>query len=214
MRNQPHLSASTRMWRRPESAPRRRSLGHGGPFARVLALVLALACAGCPSEVAPADDAGALDGGSDGSVEAIEVVVGGSDEPGQVFVPWTATGAVAPMIRGPQGGQHVWVSVRTRGLWPKKMRLDVTMTAIDTNVVVKPGKVPLLLSLVPGPDGYDEVIGVTAYVKCPCQVKDRKLRVDVDVVDLYGLVGHGVGYVTPTWDGDCSIDPVGSCAQQ
>ncbi len=208
MRNCPHLPSDRTAAVGPSAAWHAR----WRRFAIGLALLPALT--GCPSETTTSNDAGTVDGGADGTDETIAVVVGGSDEPGQVFVDWPETGASAPMIRGPQGGQHVWVSVRTRGLWPKKMRLDVQMTAIDTEVVVKPGKVPLLLSLSPGPDGYDEVIGVTAYVKCPCQVKDRKLRVDVDVVDLYGLVGHGTGYVTPTWDGDCSIDPVGSCAQQ
>lgn len=187
-----------------------------------LLIIFVLAAAGCDGGtgvVAVAGNDGSTDGSitPDGNGGGIAIVVGGSDDEGKTWVPWPEQGASAPMIRGPQGGQHVWVSVRTQGLWPKKMRLDVTMTLVDTGNVVKPGTVPLLLSLdelASTSPPQHQVIGVTAYVKCPCQVKGRKLRVEVDAVDLYGLVGHGEGTVTPTWDGDCSIDPVGSCASQ
>jgi hypothetical protein len=171
--------------------------------------VLALAAA-CGAGEPP--DAGA-DASADGGPPGVAVQVGGADLKGERWVE-LGPGAEAAMVRGPQGGQHIWVSVRAQGLWPSKMRVDVTMTLLDSGVTVKPGTVPLLLTLKPGADGWVEAIGMTAYVKCPCQVVGRPVRIDVALIDLYGLTGAGQATVTPLWDGACGVTPTGSCAEQ
>lgn len=200
----------------PRSPHPSRARCAGSPRVAGVALTLAMivAHAACVPIDADADaDAGA-DGGGDTS-EVIEVVVGGGDdETGVGFVDWSTGQVTPPMIRGPQGGQHVWVAVRTRGLWPAKMRINVTMTLLDTGVAVKPGTVPLMPTLTPAEDGWHTVDRITAYVKCPCQVKDRLVRVSVETVDLYGLSGAAEATIRPTWDGDCSQPPAGNCDQQ
>jgi hypothetical protein len=167
----------------------------------------------------PDDDShDALDGRADAGADAddsIAVVVGGgSDTTGKGFIDWSDGVATAPMIRGGQGGQHVWVTVRTHGLWPTKTRLNVTMTLIDTGIAVKPGTVPLMPTLHEIDANWHEVESITAYVKCPCQVAGRRIRVDVEAIDLYGLTGNGSATITPTWDGDCSQPPSGNCGEQ
>ncbi len=178
--------------------------------ALLLALTLAIGCSndcvdGCEA------DGGETDGGACGPVS---LVIGGADKEGAGWVDWQAATATPPMIRGPQGGQHIWVRTRSRGLWQKKARLDVTMTLIDTGIVVKPGTVPVMHTLQPEGECQDLSPPITAYVKCPCQVVGRKVRVDVSLLDLYGVSAKAKAEITPTWDGDCSQPPSGNCGEQ
>lgn len=171
---------------------------------RALLLLWAVAAAGCDAgpgpEPAPPTD--------------LAVEIGGALPQGDGWVSWGDGKATPAITRGPQGGQHIWVRVRTRGLWPAKQRLDVTMTLLDTGVVVRPGTVPILQSSQAEPDGSALSTAITAYVTCPCQVVGRRLRIHAAVVDLYGLAAEGSAEVTPTWDGDCSQKPVGNCTLQ
>ena len=63
-------------------------------------------------------------------------------------------------------------------------------------------------------DGSALSPGITAYVKCPCQIVGRAVRVRAEIVDLYGLTGAGEATIHPTWDGDCNSPPSGNCAEQ
>ena len=150
------------------------------------------------------------------SAPATELQVGGSDDKGKAFVDLSSGTVKAPILRGPQGGQHIWVMVRFKGegLWPKKMRLAVTMTIRDTKVVVKPGTVTVTQSLVEK-DGWRSIkTAIPAFVKCPCQVYGKLLDVEVDVIDLYGRTMSVKQAITGTWDGVCTGDPPGSCKAQ
>ncbi len=190
----------------PRCAP---SLHRGLAFV-VFAFALAIGCRddcvdGCDA------DADATDGGACG---AAKLEVGGADKEGAGWVDWQSGAVSAPMIRGPQGGQHIWVRTRSAGLWPKKARIDVTMTLVDTGVVVKPGTVPVMQTLLPESECSDLSPAITAYVKCPCQVVGRRIRVDVSLLDLYGVSAKAKAEITPAWDGDCSQPPSGNCGEQ
>ncbi len=173
------------------------------------ALVIVAACDGDPD---PGDDAGA----TDGHAGETELQVGGADKVGRKFVSLTSGTEKMPILRGPQGGQHIWVMVRYRGagLWHKKMRIAVTMTIDETKKVVKPGTVTLTQSLVEKDGWYTLKTAIPAFVKCPCQIVGKKLTVEAAVIDLYGRTAIATEKVTGTWDGVCSGDPPGSCAAQ
>lgn len=186
--------------------------------ARTLALLMALLMAllgaslgGCTGD----GDAGNgdKDASPDGSGDT-RVELGGADDEGQQFIDWADGTATPKMVRGPQGGQHIWVRTRSQGLWHKKARISVTMTLVDSGNVVKPGTVPVMPTLEVLPDGDALSPGITAYVKCPCQVVGRQVRVRAEIVDLYGLTGVGEATIRPTWDGDCSTPPSGNCNEQ
>ena len=153
------------------------------------------------------------DARNDASTE-IRVELGGADDEGLLFVDWSSGDATPKMVRGPQGGQHIWVRTRSEGLWHKKARIDVTMTLIDSGNVVKPGTVPVMPTLEVQEDGSALSPGITAYVKCPCQIVGRAVRVRAEIVDLYGLTGAGEATIHPTWYGDCNSPPSGNCAEQ
>ncbi len=142
--------------------------------------------------------------------------VGGASADGKGFLDWQDGAATPAIIRGPQGGQHIWVSVRMRGLSPKKLKMTIEMARKDNSVVVKPGAVPLILTLKPSaalPSTF-EFAALTAFVKCPCQVVGKPLVVRLDLADLYGRTFQTSATITPTWDGDCSSPPSSSCALQ
>ncbi|MCO4762583.1 MAG: hypothetical protein KC502_13815 [Myxococcales bacterium] len=149
----------------------------------------------------------------DGTVGA---VVGGASNDGKGFVDWSDGTATPEMLRGPQGGQHIWVAVRMRGLSHKKLKMTVEMQRVDTGTVVKPGAVPVMSTLKPIADGEFkyQFSAITAFVKCPCQVADKRLRVKLSLSDLYGRKYETIGEITPTWSGDCSAKPSSSCADQ
>lgn len=151
----------------------------------------------------PTDDAGQQ---PDGKVEAPEAEVGGASEEGLGFVDWSS-GTVEPAItRGPQGGQHIWVSAHIRHVFPNKARVAVTMyvEGTATSVEVKPGRVEMIGNL--KPDG-DWLIypGIAAFVKEPCKIQGKKVRVELEVDDLYGRQTKAKAWIRPTWDGVCSL---------
>ena len=160
-------------------------------------------------------EADCIDGEDVGNVKPW-AQVGGASDTGKGFVDWTDGEATPPMIRGPQGGQHVWVTVRMRGLSPKKLRMTVEMSRKDNGKIVKPGAVPVMSTVKTSPEfpsGFQSNY-ITAFVRCPCQVANKPLRVHLAVADLYGRTFETDATITPTWDGDCSLPPSSSCAEQ
>lgn len=164
---------------------------------------------GCPTA--------GVDAGTSSPAECGETVmeVGGADDKGKQFVP-LVTEVKAPILRGPQGGQHIWVMVRFRGdgLSSKKLRIATTMSIRDTKVVVKPGTVTMTQTLTEEDGWFRLKTAIPSFVKCPCQVYGKTLDIDVDVVDLYGRTAKAQGQIVGTWDGVCSGSVPGSCASQ
>ncbi len=132
------------------------------------------------------------------------VRIGGANEDGTGFVDWHSATVSPTIVMGPQGGQHVWVSLRTdRDFYASKMRITIAMTDLDTGEVVKPGEIPFTRTLVD--DGQElQVSGITAYIKEPCKIKGHHVRVHADVEDLVGLTGSDEAVITPTWSGYCT----------
>lgn len=183
--------------------------------------------AGTACSASGGDDGGADAGGADGGGPAAPSVwVGGSKDDGSGFVDWRDGLGTPPILRGPQGGQHVWVSVRMRNLHPKKLRMAFTMFVGESDTKVIPGRVEITSTLKPEPEeataGAEAASegpwflyqGAPSFVKCPCQVYGKKLRVELEVIDLYGLTAKDVAWIAPTWDGNCDFEPAGSCKDQ
>ena len=143
-------------------------------------------------------------------------VVGGATDDGKSWVDWSSGDVAPPMLRGPQGGQHVWVSVRMQGLNPVKLKMTVEMRLKESGKVVQPGAVPVMRSIPPAQDQPDtfQFSGITAFVKCPCQVADKTVVVSLSLDDIYGRTASATAEIRPTWAEDCSGQQPQSCANQ
>lgn len=177
---------------------------------KLVVLTALIGLAGCDGGGDAADDK------KDTSEAPIWAAVGGAQDDGTGFVDWS-DGTVKPrMIRGPQGGQHIWVTVRMTGLSPKQLKMTVEMRRQDNGKIVKPGAVPIIASLAKSktkPDVY-EFGRLTAFVKCPCQIAGAPVRVNLKLDDIYGRTFSTSAHIRPQWSEDCSEPPSTSCAEQ
>lgn len=126
------------------------------------------------------------------------IEVGGSRTDGVGFVPWRGQNFQPAIIHGPQGGHHIWLSVKTKNLWKDKLLLTTTMF-LDASPV-KPGPIQRIVSVKPQGE-YEELDGLIHYVDNPADIVGKNLRVTVDALDLYGVVTSDTAFITPTWDG-------------
>ncbi len=131
------------------------------------------------------------------------VRVGGTNDSGDGFLDWAPGDAHPNIIRGPQGGQHIWIAARMQNLWPKKMRMSIELFDNDTGVLVKPGKVEITITFKEEGD-WLAYSGMPAFVKEPCKVKEHKLRAHLTLNDLYGVTTSIDAFITPKWDGYCA----------
>ncbi|MBM4342741.1 MAG: hypothetical protein FJ100_05135 [Deltaproteobacteria bacterium] len=134
--------------------------------------------------------------------------VGGADPEGKGWLDWSTGKDTPEILKGPQGGQHIWVSARTANLHPKKARITVTMF-LETptgDQVVKPGTVEMTGTL-KWEEGWLVYAGLPAFVKEPCVIRDKKVRVELAVDDLYGVHAADTAWITPVWKGYCEGDP-------
>lgn len=147
---------------------------------------------------AATDAQGEIDAGPQPTVH-----VGGTSDSGDGFVDWAAGDFHPNIIRGPQGGQHIWIAARMQNLWPKKMRMAIELFDAATGELVKPGKVEITITF--NPDGdWLAYSGMPAFVKEPCKIKDHKLRAHLTLNDLYGVTTSADAFITPKWDGFCA----------
>ena len=85
---------------------------------------LLVAVVGCATSAAAPTDASSPDSvSSDATDSAPQVIVGGANSDGSGFVDWSGGAARPAIITGIQGGQHVYVSVRTRNLNPQQVKI-------------------------------------------------------------------------------------------
>lgn len=167
----------------------RRGRAHMAPL--VAAWLLVLGVAACASIGAPEP------------VGDMTISLGGDNDDGTGVVDWHAATVAPPIVMGPQGGQHIWLSLRTgHSYQAKSMRLVIDMTDLDTGEAVKPGSIPVTTTLTDVGDALQGT-GLRAYVKEPCKIMGHHVRVHVSVEDLVGLTGSDEAVITPTWGGFC-----------
>lgn len=133
------------------------------------------------------------------------LVIGGANDDGTGFVDWHGETVAPPIIMGPQGGQHVWVSIRSsHDFNATKMRITIDMTDLDTSEVVKPGQMQFTRTLVESGD-WLQFSAITAYVKEPCKIRGHHVRVHVSAEDLVGMTGSDEAVIVPKWtSGACA----------
>lgn len=173
-------------------------------------LAVGLVLPGCddPTEPPLQPDSESVDGYSNYK-QPPQVVVGGALDPGTGFVDWADEGVGLPtpatIISGPQGGQHIWVSVRTKGLWPSKARIGVEFVDPETGAIAKPGRVEVIGTLKTDPTAPQWLLyeGLPAFIKEPCLIRERPLRAVLKVVDLYGRSVQDTALLKPVWTGWC-----------
>ncbi len=132
--------------------------------------------------------------------ECAKVQVGGANEDGTGFVDWSSGTFSPKVITGPQGGQHVWVSTKSIRVSPTKLRIGVIMHDAETGDLVKPGRVEMTHTPAKNAEGWYEYDGIPAFVKEPCVISGRKLKVDLDISDLYGVTASTSAFITPHFD--------------
>lgn len=174
----------------------------GGHFKWKIFLPFALASIPCSFiAVPPQADGGS---GTDADPPAAQAEVGGADDEGKGFVDWSVGPNTPPIIRGPQGGQHIWVSAHARHVYPNKARVAVTMYLDEggTAKVVSPGRVEMI-GMLKGDGDWLIYPGIAAFVKEPCKIYGKNVRVELEVDDLYGRRATDTKWIRPTWDGPC-----------
>lgn len=171
-------------------------------FAVVLA-ACALLC-GCAQEAGlDSPDGGATDTVATGP----EAQVGGSCDDGWGFVDWHDGEKTPKIIMGIQGGQHIWATIRVRNVHLKKLRMAVEMRLADTGELVKPGRVELTTTPKQVYGDWTGHEGMPVFVKEPCKIMGKKIRVQLEVSDLYGVKATDEAFITPTWNGYCPEQP-------
>ncbi len=140
------------------------------------------------------------------AVDPLVVEVGGANFVGDGFVSWATPGSDAAVITGFQGGQHIWVSVRSKLSNAEIFDTSVAMyreaTGSDAEAYVKPGPIEIMrkTQLV---DGWQVVAGIPAFVKEPCKVRAHRLRVEAVVRSGDGRIATGKAWIVPHYDGYC-----------
>lgn len=136
----------------------------------------------------------------------LTVRVGGADTAGKGFVSWETPDRDATIITGPQGGQHIWVSVGVD--LPAAVTLNAAVTLFReptgtlAEALVKPGMVEFRrpTKLI---GGQQVLEGVTAFVKEPCKINGQRVRVEVTAHTEGGRSGQAKAWIVPHYDGPC-----------
>lgn len=146
---------------------------------------------------------------TDASVAAVPVArVGGSDVGGAGWLDWSGPPHPADVITGIQGTEHIWVSVRVRNLNPKKLHVAATLVIEGPggDELVKPGRIEATLKF--KPDGADLLYeGLPAFVSEPCKINGKRVRVEVEVTDVFGQRARDTAWIIPVYTRPCGQAP-------
>ena len=103
-------------------------------------------------------------------------------------------GQTVPVIKGPQGGYHIWTSIRVRAPIASKdlkVRLHVDFNGAvltDTNYVLNFWQ----------KGAYAEYYALTAFIPDPAAVDGQRVQLAIDVTDTNGLTASDSRTVIPT----------------
>jgi hypothetical protein len=103
-----------------------------------------------------------------------------------------------PIIFGPQGGYHVWGSVRAKGLSSKRVVLRYRLTAAS-GVMLDP--VSVVVDLAPAPDGGDaglsQSVGTRVFVQDPAAIRETTVAMSVTATDPEGRTCESSRSIVP-----------------
>ena len=115
------------------------------------------------------------------------------------FEPLKDNGSVS-IVRGPQGGYHIWISVRGRYIAPESLKLCLTLDLADTGEQLE--KVTTVVDLIlpdgsqeaggagSSHDGWGESLGNRLFVPSPEQIDGKLVRINVEAMGRDGRVAH------------------------
>lgn len=162
-----------------------------------------------PRVLAAALAAGACGGGGDElscpdlPMGSVTLELGGSGEEGATFAPFD-DGSERPLIFGTQGGFHVWLWVRARGLCPGSAAFTLRASDEETGQEVLLQEHRLVLDPVGSEEGSSTVRSALPLILCPNSVgqsvPDRPLNVVVEVEDADGRIGTAETSFVPVCD--------------
>jgi hypothetical protein len=99
-----------------------------------------------------------------------------------------------PLIAGAQGGWHLWIAVRARGVDPSGVRVDVVSYPREAE---RPRQTTFhTLELVPH-DGWFERAGLVQVLSTPECFHDREVVVSIDLIDHAERAAHDERVVVP-----------------
>jgi hypothetical protein len=167
----------------------------------VAAVALALLAGGCCMDHecmggegggAPEDWSFAPDGGSRSDVP-LEVTLG----TGRAAFEPVDDGAALDLVRGAQGGTHVWGGVRVKGLSEERFRVAFRLS-MPGAAGPDGGVGPLVLRGEPSDlPGWVEIAGLTVFVEKPAEVRGTECDLTVMVTDRDGRKAGATRRVWP-----------------
>lgn len=112
-------------------------------------------------------------------------------------------GQSTPLIAGAQGGFHLWVAVRARGLDPSGVRVEVVTYPLEAERPKQTTYHTLALEM---REGWLERVGLVQVLSTPECFQDREVVVAIDATDAAGRTAHDERVVIPRWE-----IPIGAC---
>lgn len=116
----------------------------------------------------------------------------------RTFEALPADGAVV-VVCGPQGGQHIWTSVRSQGVGPDHTALLVEITDPATGERICGQELSDLLLESQG--DWDAFSGLACFIPDPAKVDGRTLRLHGRVTDAAGHTAEASRTVVPSGPG-------------
>lgn len=135
-----------------------------------LGLVAALLGAGCPTDDPPGDS----------GMDDAEVAIGTGGI--GLYVP-LEDGDTALMARGCQGGQHVWIGIRARGLDTEPALVSISGIRVRDGAMISIPITVRLRFVQNVEDDWDEITGVQLIVPIAEQAIDEEIDVFARVVE-------------------------------
>lgn len=118
-----------------------------------------------------------------------------------------ADGDEVELVRGSQGGWHVWVSMEARGLDPRRVEMDLE-TVIDSDMETHERSI-VYLDFQDMGSGGARFIGWPAVLSDPACASGRPLEITVTLTDQDGHVATDTCTVTPMPE----VGDPGECAR-
>jgi len=165
------------------------------------ALLVGLVACGAeedPMGPPPEADAGPMSLPDTGPVPEPELMLGTGE---RGFEP-VSDGQVLPLIRGPQGLQHVWISLRAQDFDPNRAIIALSLERErDGRATTEPYRARLPFEVDPA-GVYVERIGIQLVVPNPNLVLGEDLLLTAGIENPLGAEGAASAHITVQWEED------------
>lgn len=115
-------------------------------------------------------------------------------------------GAHVDLVRGAQGGYHVWLSMRATGLAPKNVRTHVTAERDADDLMLSESRVALQFTPVAAETPTIEFAGWPTILTMPACAVGQLLRIHVELQDAEGARAAATRFVVPEGELDSECE--------